>query len=86
MALANLANDKDFQTFVEALGSELQESIARLVSAADAVSVHREQGRAEMLRTILESAAAARSRVPEMREQQQSKARQKAGHPGTWTG
>lgn len=86
LALANLANDRNWSVVRDALAEELTGATERLLKATDPVSIYREQGRAEVLRTILDSAQSAKENASRAQEQQHAKARSAAGHPGTWTG
>lgn len=85
LSLANMANDRDWSVVRDALAAELMETTERLLKATDPVSIYREQGRAEVLRTILESAEAAKGNARKAQEQQHAKARSAAGNLGTWT-
>ena len=86
LALAQLEHNRDFGVVLEALRAELETCTDGLLTAVDPVSIHRAQGRAEVLKTILKSAAHARTNAVAAQEQQRAKARSAAGHPGTWTG
>lgn len=86
LALANLEHNRDFGVVLEALRAELESCIDGLLTAVDPVSIHRAQGRADALGSILKSAADARTNAAAVQEQQRAKARSAAGHPGTWTG
>lgn len=86
LALAQLEHSRDFRVVLDALRAELDVSVGKLLTAVDPVTIHREQGRAEVLKTIINSAADARTNAAAAQEQQRAKARSAAGHPGTWTG
>lgn len=85
LALASMASDRDWGVVREALAAELIETTERLLKATDPVQIYREQGRAEVLRTILESASAAKDNARKAQEQQQAKARSAGGNQGAWT-
>jgi hypothetical protein len=84
-ALARLEHDHSFGVVLKALQTELDECVARLLKASDPVSIHREQGRALVLDSIVKSAAEAPKRARELQEQK-APARSAVGHRGTWTG
>lgn len=84
LALANMANDRDWGVVREALATELIETTERLLKAADPVQIYRDQGRADVLRTILESASEAKDNARKVQEQQ-AKARSAGGNHGAWT-
>jgi hypothetical protein len=85
IALARLEHDRSFDVVLKALQLELDECRARLLKASDPVSIYREQGRAEVLDTIVRSAAEAPKRARELQELK-TPARSAVGHRGPWTG